>query len=218
MPTQRAFSRPGPLLVMISGVGAAMLLLTRQPPRAPTPRRAPETRAAKDPNPRQPALPAAGRPVPWADILPADGKTGGNGVRVTAWSWRPRYRVGEPLQIGFRVRNATRRSLVIDRNLIFAYHVDVFVADAAGHLVFPPPGMPRARRVASRSAFIRLRPGRSLRDADVAHDYIVLRSKGKYQVLVRYSDGASGLQGRELYHLPAWSGCVTAPALQVVIE
>jgi hypothetical protein len=37
MPTRRAFARPGLLLAVLSGVGAATFLLTAEPVHAPTP-------------------------------------------------------------------------------------------------------------------------------------------------------------------------------------
>src|SRR5262245_61054860 len=97
MPTRRAFARPGLLLALLSGVGAATLLLTAEPVQAPA-RRPPAVIAHTPPFsyadplteprpcPRYNIPLADGRKVNLADLRPGMALEDGCELQGAAWS------------------------------------------------------------------------------------------------------------------------------------
>jgi hypothetical protein len=85
-------------------------------------------------------------------------------VAVTIWSDKPSYKVNEPIHLGIRVLNTSKRLVELDYMLDFHVNVQVIVTDQAGMNVTYPgynlriDGMPK-QRLGEGNVFMKLWPG-----------------------------------------------------------
>jgi hypothetical protein len=142
-------------------------------------------------------------------------------LEATAWADRPRYEVNEPIHLGIKVLNTSKRVVELDYAIYFHTNIHVRVTDQEGKDVeypdwnisvdvAPKAGLDRSL------AFIELKPGYFWGRDDFTEDRLRLSRKGVYTLDVSYGGYAYMFHDAYPGH-KVWKGGVHSPPIKVEI-